>query len=153
MQGEGKIRMEINSELLIHELIHLTAGVLSGGILVFLTKRWAALIWAVGISMFIDIDHLVDYFYGIGFKFDWYTIMYGTYLDESDRFFVPLHSWELAMILLVFGYKQWKKQSRVIVLALGLGMLSHLLVDQIDHQLPWQTYFLTLRIFNSFLSF
>ncbi|MDP2941808.1 MAG: hypothetical protein Q8N85_06140 [Candidatus Omnitrophota bacterium] len=114
--------------------------------LVYLLTRsipYAAAVILGGI--FIDLDHLLDYFFcfGAGFKL-------GKFVDgdalASGHVYLFLHSWELVLVILLAGLTI----PSGILLALFLGMSAHLTVDSIQRNNPFTTYLLFYRISKKF---
>lgn len=141
------------NHFIIHELIHLTFGLILFLGLLKLIKHTKLALWALFISLFMDIDHLFDYFLALGFTFNFEAIVNGIYFDINDRLFVLLHSWEATVILIILGWVKRRKKLGKFLLATGLGMFTHLTVDQLwynPHQ--WEAYFILARIAHGFAS-
>ncbi|MBI2600645.1 hypothetical protein HYW42_01715 [Candidatus Daviesbacteria bacterium] len=138
------------NELLTHELIHLFLAIATGVVIFQKTKEWKALFWTVVASMFLDIDHFIDYFYAYGLNINLTNIISGDYFDITNRVFVPLHSWEIAIVLFILSKRKSFVRYKTILLSLSLGVFGHLLVDQIDHNQPLGFYFLIVRVYHGF---
>ena len=114
--------------------------------LVYISTRsisYAAAVILGGI--FIDLDHLIDYFLYFGSIFKLEKFVDGDAL-ASGHVYLFLHSWELAFIILLAGLII----PSGILLALFLGMSAHLTVDSIQRENPYTTYFLIYRISKGF---
>lgn len=107
-------------------------------------------------GFFIDLDHLIEYFlaYGTNFHFDYFLT--GMQFLELGKAYVLFHAWEYIPLLLFFRYKIQKSSLRkkdivaAIILALTLGMTSHLVFDQLDNNVNKGGYFLIYRFLHNF---
>jgi len=137
-------------KLLWDEGIHFFVGLVLGSGLVLLGLPTRILAWVLVSSIVIDVDHIVDYLLTVGFRWNTSALMTGSYFRESGRVIVFLHSWELAVVLVVIGSTFADKRVAIPLLGLGVGMLGHLAVDQATYQQPWATYFLLARVMHGF---
>ncbi|OGK09782.1 hypothetical protein A2767_05850 [Candidatus Roizmanbacteria bacterium RIFCSPHIGHO2_01_FULL_35_10] len=123
-------------------------------------KPFSAFFAALLGGVLIDFDHLYDYFVAFGFSFDLNSFLSGNYFEINNKIIVPFHAWEWVFLLLIlYLFLSLKSKSRIrnkklfvlpIILALALGISSHLIFDTIaNHMLP-QSYFLTYRIMNRY---
>lgn len=117
-----------------------------------ITKSKMILLWAFFVSIFLDIDHLLDYLLTLGFTFDLHAIAEGSYFDISKHTIIPFHSWETAIAFCILGWVKKRKKVGLFILATGLGMGIHLTVDQIWYNAPWGSYFLIVRFLHNFTS-
>lgn len=141
--------------MLRHELTHLGLSLLAGGVFAWKLKLWKMLIPAILIGMFVDVDHLFDYFlYKKRFNFDLTEFFSGDYFEKAGRVFVLFHGYEYALILFAIGLFFWHIRKRIIIgsvfllLASSLGL--HLLFDAYEYRPKWQTYFISYRIYHNF---
>ena len=125
--------------------LHILVSLLSMGIIygVFRSLKLATLYFAAGI--FIDLDHLIDYFLYFGLKFR-LKYFFGSLYLRSGKVYIFLHSWELLIPLWIWGL--YAKQE-ILALAIMLGFVVHLLLDQRHRTIPL-AYFLSFRILNNF---
>lgn len=145
--------MDLYTAFFIHELTHLLVGATLGLILFKITGKLQAFLLTLAISLLIDADHLLDYLVVYGFSFNLNDVISGSYFDKSQNLFILLHSWELASLLTFLGFYIKKIKYKIPLLSLGVGMLGHLMVDQITHfHIHQEIYFLTIRIMHGFLS-
>jgi hypothetical protein len=136
--------------LLIQEIVHLLVGT-ALGLLVARVGKWRGVLsWALLSSLLIDVDHIVDYLWTVGPHWDARALTTGSYFASSGRVMVLLHSWELAVVMVVIGLIVGDKKYSVPLLGLGVGMIGHLFVDQIWYKQPWATYFLVVRWLHGF---
>lgn len=113
--------------IVTHEIMHGLFFLPFGIYLYIKTKSVKHTFIALLVTYFLDIDHLVDYFYYNGLRFDLYTFLANRYFENKISF-VPLHGWEWLAFVSFFAYKRgWKS----IYIAVAMGMLAHLLLDSI----------------------
>lgn len=120
--------------MLVHYL--LAAGAF--GAVFFLTKSflWAAL--AFSINIFLDADHLFDYWLANGFDLDYKKFIKetvggeepGIYFRKSQKVVIFLHSWELLPLVLIAA---WVFNLPQLATAFVFGFLPHLLWDQLTY--------------------
>lgn len=96
-------------------------------------------------GIFIDLDHLMDYFIHFGMRFRWSEFFRLEYL-KSGKAYVFLHSWE---ILIGFSLLAADYKMTLPIVAISLGFIGHLLVDHFREIEPF-SYFLTYRIIHNF---
>lgn len=133
-----------------HEAIHLVVGLISFLLLRKVTNWKGLLLWVLIPTMFLDIDHLFDYFLAFGFQFNPSAIISGAYFDINELLVIPFHSVELLILLFIIGFKSHHKQSGKRLIAISFGILAHLLVDKFWYQLPLGTYFYLARALHGF---
>lgn len=125
--------------LFIHELTHLilTLGV---GYFVYriYKKPFASFFAALTGGLFIDLDHLFDYFLAFGSRFNLIYFIKGYQFMKNEKIYITLHSWEWVVLLLFIGYfinksvkinASFKKIILSIILSFSLSLFSHLIVD------------------------
>lgn len=136
--------------LLIHEILHLLVGIVLGLLLTRVGNRPGVLSWTLLSSLLIDVDHIVDYLRTVGPRWDASALTTGSYFASSGRVMVLLHSWELAVAMVMIGLIAGDRKYSIPLLGLGVGMIGHLFVDQITYSQPWATYFLVVRWLHGF---
>lgn len=102
-----------------------------------------AAIFIVG-GIFIDLDHFIDYFLFFKIKFDMKKFLNSAYL-YSGKVYLPLHSWELTMVIFFLGYILQSKA--LLILASSLSI--HLLIDTMQRE-KLLFYFITYRFIKKF---
>ncbi|MBI4039335.1 hypothetical protein HY388_00725 [Candidatus Daviesbacteria bacterium] len=131
-------------------IFHLTAHyLLAVSIAIFFwiaTRRFWASVLVVLVGVFIDLDHLFDYFYAYGWSWSPGLFFKHAFTAVSGKAFLPLHGWDLVAILLVIG---WKSKN-IIVSAVAVGMFAHLMMDQYLVANHPFAYFLFYRLINNF---
>ncbi len=137
--------------LLFHETFHLLFSLLTGFIVWKIwSKIWASFLPALMGGLFIDLDHLLDYYLVLGFNFKIENILNGVYFSESGKAYVLFHGWEyvLTFITLVFMFKN--KTAKSLFLALALGITLHLFIDMASYNVPMQKYSVFFRAGQGF---
>ena len=132
--------------------VHYLLAAVAFGAVLFLTKSllWATLTFLINI--FLDADHLVDYWLANGFNLDYQrfvreTFNGGLYFIKSQKVIVPLHSWEPLLFILAIA---WTLNIPQLGVAFALGFLPHLLWDQITYAKRPLMYFLVFRALHQF---
>ena len=136
--------------LYLHELSHLVLSFFIAFIIwKKLHKHFGVFIAALLGGVFIDFDHLIDYFLAFGTKFNLIYFLKGYQFLKSDKIYVPFHSWELVIILFLtlpavaLLCKQAKEGLfiRMIILAFSISFFLHLSVDVYTNSMKAQSYF------------
>jgi len=132
-----------------HELIHLIIAFF----LTYLTFKWFHSKKAAGVcltySIFIDLDHLFDFFVcNKGISFNAFSFFSTDYFHINGKVFVLLHGWEYAVILLILS--MFLNKYRDISIALSLAIIGHLLFDQFCYSMTPFKYFLVYRWWYGF---
>ncbi|HSX40000.1 MAG TPA: hypothetical protein VLF68_00095 [Candidatus Saccharimonadales bacterium] len=109
-----------------------------------------ALIVALIFGLFIDVDHLVDYFVAYGFHISlsdfWLTNMFRI----NQKMFVPFHAFEYTAILAIVAYMVRNKTKKLYFAVAAVTMFLHLWTDIFLFSVPIQLYFITYRILTNF---
>ncbi len=137
--------------LIFHESVHIIVALLISSALYLRYKNLKLVLIALIVSIFLDIDHLIDYLnYAIAtnnFSFPFAT----DYFHGSDKVIVLFHGWEWVPVLWVIGKKLGKKNNiRGLEWWIVFPYLGHLLVDQFSYTSNPFAYFLTFRILTGF---
>ncbi len=132
-----------------HELIHFGVAIF----LTYLFYKWfhskRSTILCFAYSIFIDLDHLFDFFlYNKGISFNAFIFFTTPYFPNSGKAYVPLHGWEYAIILLTLSL--FLRKYRDISIALSLAIIGHLLIDQFCYGMTPFKYFLIYRWWYGF---
>lgn len=118
----------IPTNLFFHEILH-GLFVIPGSIYIYYkTKSLKLVILAICITYFIDLDHLIDYFFYYGATFNLSDFLQGNQF-VSDNAIIAFHGWEYSIVLywaLRFKNLKW------VFLSILAGYLPHLLLDTIS---------------------
>ncbi len=100
------------------------------------------------VGTLIDLDHIVDYLYAHGKKWDWKKIKGAHHEHHSGKLYIPLHSYELLLLYFFLTLSPDLTPWRVGV---TLSVLVHFFCDQIfNPHRKFSTYFLISRIIHKF---
>lgn len=127
---------------------HGALSLVAGGSLWLLSDSFAAGASCFLTGLLLDVDHLVDYLL--------HHPRANTLADLVDvcencrllRVVLPLHSWEL--LLLVPPALGLFPGQQVLVAGIALGLATHLLADQLSNPVTGRAYFLIHRWRNGF---
>lgn len=136
--------------LRVHELLHLLVGLGLSSVLWRRQKHASVFVWVLVASLLLDADHVADYLRWVGPRWNLEALTTGSYFRESRKVMVLLHSWELAILLVVAGLRTAAPKYRSAFLGLGVGMLGHLALDQVWYHQPTGLYFLVVRLLHGF---
>ena len=136
--------------LLYHEIFHLTVGFFIGALYYFKTRDFKLLIIAVLTSLLLDAGHWVDYLlFALPSKNIILVEFFSTrYFAASGKIYVPLHNYELVMVL--GGIGALFRKYRYHLWTVSIAILAHILIDQLTYKPVIWEYFLTYRVLNNF---
>ena len=110
----------------------ISAGI--GALVWYLTRSVAGAVTALAVGVFMDADHVLDYLW--------------IWRGRTDQLWVPLHSYELAVPMVI---ATWLSNWSPLLLAATLAHLGHLVTDQLSNSLSNPlVYFLTYRAWHKF---
>jgi len=99
------------------------------------------------VGVLLDIDHLFEYFTHTGMNINIKRFFHYSYQIKYKRLYLFFHAYEylifIALITIIAGYHP-------LLIAIGIGMMQHLLLDQIYNQARPMAYFISYRIKNGF---
>jgi len=101
-----------------------------------------------------DMDHFIDYFLALGFKFDLGYFSHGYQFLQSGKIYMLFHGWEYVIILLAVAFLV-KKQLvlKSVSFALALGMFFHLCFDTFQNDgMSVKAYSIIFRASKNFES-
>jgi len=138
------------SKTLFHEGIHFIVTVILSIVIYFISKNILFVLVTFCLGMFLDSDHLVDYFmYLIKFKrkFSTKEFISGSYFSEWKKFITPLHSWEIVLLNVLL----YQITNNVIFVAITLALTEHYLIDYLTNDVNKKAYFFLFRLNNKFV--
>lgn len=113
----------------------------SAGIYMATGDPYAATAWTAT-GVFIDLDHVPDYWRETGINFDHGRFMSYFPNGEAKHLLLLLHAWEWPTALLAAGLAGG---APLWVLAAALGWLAHLVQDELYNGLKPYSYFFFYR--------
>ncbi|MBI2995646.1 MAG: hypothetical protein HYY52_02930 [Candidatus Melainabacteria bacterium] len=100
------------------------------------------------VGTLIDLDHVIDYFYAHGKKWDWKKVNGAHHEHFSGKLYIPLHSYELLILFFILTLDPALTPWRV---GISLSLITHFLCDQFfNPNRKFSTYFLINRIIHRF---
>lgn len=102
-------------------------------------------------AIFIDLDHLIDYFLHNGARFNLAEFLTGQNFIESGKAYVLFHGWEYVLVLLIFYFFVKKQNFKNFLLSIIIGLTAHLFFDSIANGMGRYFYFISYRIATSFV--
>jgi len=126
---------------------HAAISAAFSGVIYLVTQDPTLSITSFLVGVFIDIDHTFEYLRVYGFHmnipFFFKTFYEGRYL----KIFLIFHSWELVVLLGAFSViLNWQP----VLTGIFLGMLHHLIADQIYNDAGPFSYFILWRMKEKF---
>lgn len=139
--------------LIIHEIGHTAMYFLLAIILMHCLNikkvPWKLLLFGYFVSVFIDSDHLLDYFiYKNALTLNIKEFLTSDYFSANGKIYVLFHAWEWVLLLIVSYFVTRKKYPAVLFVATGL--IAQLIFDTISHGFDPRVYLITYRIINNF---
>lgn len=137
--------------LMAHLAIHFISGLIVGFIVWRIWKKPVlSYLFAILGSVFVDLDHLIDYFIAFGWNFKLEYFLKGYQFLENGKIYVLFHGWEYVVILAVLVVILKSKTAKSVVLALALGLFLHISVDVVLNDMPIKSYSIIYRVKNDF---
>lgn len=136
-------------QLLFCEIIHFIIGLTIGLAAFYIWRKKELIFLSLIISVFIDLDHFVDYWLYLGYlSFNLREFFDGYYFLASKKFYVPFHAYEYGVIGLILG--TIFKKYRPYFFTFAIAILGHLVFDMFSNGVPILNYSLIFRIINGF---
>lgn len=124
-------------ELKEHILISIPGAV----VYYFLFKSWEAAFVFFGVGVFMDVDHLIDYYATRGINLNVKDFFHSSRCLAYKKYHLFFHSYELLpLLLLAFIFHR-----NILWLGAMGGFLLHMILDQIDNPVYKGTYFFLYR--------
>jgi len=127
---------------------HLLISLLGALPFIYIGNYIGALVF-VAVGVFVDVDHLVDYYYTFG-QVTLNPKKLASRLERKERrgqlskYFCPLHAWELAAALSLLSFVHpW-------CIAAAMSLVLHLFMDAWGNHTSLFTFFLALRVVRGF---
>ena len=114
-----------------------------GGIL----QSWTVAAGVFLMGVFIDIDHVFDYFIQLGPEFNIRRFFHASYQRGYPKAFLILHAWEWAVIWAGIAYLTG---FHLFFVGILMGFIQHMILDQIFNRPHEFGYSFFWRLFNKF---
>lgn len=139
MTNTSKFDIEQKVPICLDLVIHFVLVAALAAFFYRITNGWTWPLLAVIGGIFIDIDHLIDYFAYCGFRFNLREFFSCTY-HKTDKCYIIFHSWELLILLWLFSLNVlW-------IFPLVSGMTLHMVTDAfLTHSVNLRCYSLLYR--------
>jgi hypothetical protein len=109
-----------------------------------------SLCFALLSGLFIDVDHLFDYYVVYGFAWNFQRFMSTDYFDKSGKNYVFFHGFEYVFILGIIAFFLKNKEKKLFFTVLATSMFVHLFTDILLFSIPVKNYFIIYRILTGF---
>ena len=143
---------ELDLPLALHISIHFLMAILSGLIFGLVFKRvWLGLIAGIIGGFFIDLDHILEYFFVFGLKFDLVDFLNGLQFLISDKIWLIFHAYEYFPLLILLAYFLRKKEVlSFFLITLAFAGFVHLISDSYINNFPPKNYSIIYRASKNF---
>ncbi len=143
-----ELHLPLGLHLSIHFIIAIICGLSFG--LYFKKPYWGLLAGLLG-GFLIDLDHVLEYFFAFGLKFNLYEFLNGYQFLSSDKIYLIFHAFELFPILLILVYLLVKKKTlSFFLLTLAFSGFVHLISDCYINNYPPRNYSIIYRASKNF---
>ena len=137
--------------LVFHLASHISASLIIGFVIWKKThKKTYAFLGALLGGVFIDLDHFIDYYLTFGLRFNLHYFLNGYEFLKSDRVYIIFHAYEYVILLIVISFFIKRKITKAFIIALAIGIFSHLIIDVYVNNMKPQSYFILYRLRNNF---
>ncbi|OGW85460.1 MAG: hypothetical protein A2987_02730 [Omnitrophica bacterium RIFCSPLOWO2_01_FULL_45_10] len=110
-------------------------------------KSFGCAILSFVAGVFVDLDHVLDYYLNHGFTLQASKIYYACLEFNLKRIYILLHSYEVIILFWVWLFLRGQGN---LYTAIAIGMTQHVVFDQLTNPLDGLGYFLTYRIIKGF---
>lgn len=150
--------LSMYSSLTCHEIVHFLLSIIVGLVVWRMVQHkknpyrfiLPSFIGAFLGEFFLDIDHLLDYFIAFGIRFRLDYFLSGMQFAKLHKTFVPLHSWELVVIIVFIAIVIKNKSVRYFFIALAIGLFTHLVYDTVYNHFYILGYSFIYRYLHNF---
>ena len=126
---------------------HIATSTIVSGILYLLFKSWSMAASALLAGIFIDLDHLIDYFREHGWSLNIKRFFRTCNDCQFDRVILVLHGWEW---LLLFFIISWGSDWNPWITGVLIGLSHHMILDSISSCSSLKSYSLFWRWSKNF---
>ena len=128
---------------------HVIVSLLVSALVWWWLRSSAAAVACFLTGVFIDLDHIVDFFYNKRDHFRVHRFFAAFKFGVFENIFVFLHSWEFALIWLAL-LLSLPEARQPVVLGLFIGFVTHLGLDNLFNRHARWAYFLFYRLWHGF---
>ena len=143
---------ELNLPLALHLSIHLIMAILSGLFFALIFKKlyWGLAAGLLG-GFLIDLDHVLEYFFVFGLRFNLSEFLQGYQFLSSDKIYLVFHAFEYFPLLLLLVYLFRKRQVlSFFLITLAFSGFVHLVSDCYINNYPPKNYSILYRMSKNF---
>lgn len=142
--------MPLYIHLTIHFVIALLAGYLIGS---FFKEKRRGIIFGILGGFFIDLDHVLEYFFVFGPHFNLLYFFESRQFLISEKIILVFHAWEYVPLFLLLAYllRKWKNV-KVAFITLAFAGSLHLVSDIFINGYYFRYYSLIYRYQQEFLA-
>jgi len=134
--------------LFIHFVLAITTGYLLGR---HFKKIKLGIIFGFLGGFLIDLDHVLEYFFVFGPRFNLEYFLQGRQFLTSEKIYLIFHAWEYLPLLLIVALVFKKRETfRAAVLTLAVAASVHLLTDSLINNYSLQYYSIAYRAENGY---
>lgn len=143
---------ELDISLPLHLSIHFFMAILSGLVFGLVFKRiWLGLIAGILGGFLIDLDHILEYFFVFGLKFNLTDFFNGLQFLTSDKILLIFHAYEYFLLLIFLAYLLRKKETlSFFLITLAFAIFVHLVSDSYINNFPPKNYSIIYRASKNF---
>ncbi len=143
---------DLNLALAPHLAIHFIMAILSGLLFGLYFKRlWLGVFTGFLGGFLIDLDHVLEYFFVFGLKFNITNFLNGLQFLTSDKIYLVFHAYEYFPILILLAYLLRKKEAlSFFLITLAFSGFVHLVSDSYINNYPPKNYSIIYRARQNF---
>ncbi|MBN2854474.1 hypothetical protein JXK06_03010 [Patescibacteria group bacterium] len=143
---------ELDLSLPLHLSIHFFMAVFSGLAFGLIFKKvWLGLIAGILGGFLIDLDHVLEYFFVFGLKFNLVDFFNGLQFLTSDKIWLIFHAHEYFPLLILLAYFLRKKEAlSFFLITLAFAGFVHLISDSYINNFPPKNYSIIYRASKNF---
>lgn len=142
------MHLSLALHLSIHFILACLAGFLAGR---YFGKIRLGVIAGILGGFFIDLDHVLEYFFAFGPSLDLVHFFQGRQFLASGKMFLVFHAWEYIPLLLLLAWIfRRRRNAFVFILSLTFAGTVHLAADCIFNSYPVRNYSIIYRASQGF---
>lgn len=149
-----RYRFSIDRNLIVNEIRkrmklkqHITISLFFSAFLFAVSKSWIISTSSFISGFLIDIDHVLDYFWGFRKQFSVKEFFEDHYNGKILFIMVIFHSWELLALLNIYAFTMsWNPW----IIGITIGFTQHVVLDQIFNNPNTWWFFFFWRLNNGF---